>query len=479
MRFMSKLTKDNTGAALALVLVVMSVTFLLVAGLILVGQSENYQTIYQVDQEKAYYIARAGAESMAMELDRLFNEDSSKLSLFSTTAQTAEADDVFGISGSSITVDVTYDSSSGEFTILSKGNFGSHTEEAIIVMGYEAGDLDSAIVAEVLTGSLKEIEGGAYVEDVSELKKISKYYVDEDGNYVAINSATDAAVIPSADFSELEQIYSFDDTSMSFVTDNKVQAYPGDANVSDTSVFIDESCWLYDFSEHEYQSGNKVEEWTATSIIFDTSQADLYKISDDTTEEIKISNTPGTETDKWQVVYIETPMSITDKITVSGSNNLMLIIGDELDLSSGSFYIDDTVNSVLIILLEHDDHDSTDMTRSFEEYNGVIYDIIMNSPQSSVGAIGEIVSDIQDPGRFLMYLYGADAGLSLTTNTDVYAKIFAPDGLIYLKGGQSAIYGSVMASNVEGSASASVFYKATHLNNVDIKGMIDIDHWED
>ncbi len=65
--------RGEKGSTFAYILVVMVVSFLLVAGLIQITTSENNQVRYQTNEMKAYYIARAGAESVAMELERMDN----------------------------------------------------------------------------------------------------------------------------------------------------------------------------------------------------------------------------------------------------------------------------------------------------------------------------------------------------------------------------------------------------------------------
>jgi len=140
---------NEHGAALAYVVVVMTVVFLLMGAMITISMGENDQAMYQTDYMKAYYIGRAGAESMAMEMERMDNTHFEQF----LVKQIAEATDVLDGEGD---LEVSVEKDGDQYKVSSRGTYNNNQARVNIIMSYrDRTEMDFGVYAKEAMSQLE------------------------------------------------------------------------------------------------------------------------------------------------------------------------------------------------------------------------------------------------------------------------------------------------------------------------------------
>ena len=418
---------SSRGSALAIVLVVMTVTFLLVTGLVMVAQNENLHVLSQTESEKAYYLARAGVEAMAKEIERLYNENPSNLQYFISGDRTATSQgDALGVPGGVIEVTVSYDNTDNEFIMDSVGTIGPYTGIARLTMAFvSGGNLDAAIKTNVIEASMKDLDGDLLFETPYDPKdlKIS------DGEYTL--SQIDEFTL---------NIDEFDYAGSDLGSLSTITTAEGTNTITGSAIIagIDKK----------------------DDIVFDTTNAEFKKVHEAGEFTIETLEAGDSALEKWMVVEIDDEVAEGD-ISVTGGNNLLIVVLDHFSIK-GSFTIAST-SQVLIVVLDHTDTPASTSTDP---------DLLISGSSSVLGVTDE-------PSYFGIIGFGADAFITMNINATVYGKFFCPEGSFYMKNGNSDLFGSIAAENVEIDAQGSIHYDAGGADGIEYGSTLEVGHWED
>lgn len=454
-----KWIKDESGVALVYVLVIMTVVFLLVGGIVTVTMAENQQTLYQAEEISAYYVARAGAESMVTELKRM---NKVKFAQFDAQ-QVATAANVIDTDGDGIgdegSAEVSVEKIGDRYLITSTGTFSGAQAEVKLWMSYsEYTEFDFAAYAKEQIGDSGNDSNAVNVGEISGIISSGGniYYKDADVSNGNINPDD---VVPfkskSIPFSTPDTTTFYSDISQSFNNPN------GAMVLTESTILTN-----LDFDgSHD-------------SMTIDTSLAEFEK---EDVEYGKFSMLTG-GTDDWMILYIEGKGIITKGIEVTGSKNLMIIVDDALFLSggltitpSGSHY----PKVELYVTDESNDSANSDVSNNNSNSNGD-YDLVLyGSDDYGIPTM---------PENLLIKLYGklsedektieAMNKMAVNNNSDISGYIMGPEATVELRNGQTDIYGSVYANIIESDQDVSIIHPTGTANTETIYKELDIDHWE-
>jgi hypothetical protein len=323
--------REENGSTFAYILVVMVVSFLLVAGLIQVTTSENNQARYQTDYMKAYYIARAAAESMAMEMERM---DNSYYEHFYDAEQIAAAQDMLdGIGDAEVSVERVDED--GFYRITSIGTYEDVSSTVKIMMEYrKRSELDFGVYAkeDMEDVSIKDFEGDLGSGGDIDFKPAG----DEDDvtGTVSRNTVNNITItMPETTdlYNDLDRSGDFLDTGQAGIKLIKKQG-PGlteeeMANFGEYDVDI------------EVRESMIISRWDDDyngSVEVDTDFAEYYIQSGEDHEDTFTFTTsdPG-DSEEWLVLYLEGEVEFGKDATldVQGNHNLIIIVEDGIEIS--------------------------------------------------------------------------------------------------------------------------------------------------
>ncbi len=433
--YVSRLIRSEEGSAFAMVLVAMAVVFLLVTGLIVVSVSENTHAMYQVNEAKAYYIARAGAEAMVKELKRM---DPSDLTQFSTAKTATASTNVLNNTGT-ISVTVERIGSSADFRIVSSGNFSGHTEEVSIIMSFEdVYDIDYAAYSELNMTNTPPSSGNVGIKDV---------YGDlASGGDILYNESSGGVTGSVIRFTPLViDILDMDISSITITSDLTEVDLSGLGNNDDFT--IDSSSYV-----HDMDLGNN------NTITIDTTNAD-YKREEGDTSFVMTHDTSAA--DPWMIVYLQGHAESTGDINVIGDHNLMLIIEESFEYSGNNadFTMPDDIFVKWYVM------DRGDATKD------------ISNPELTLEGNTTGVTD--HPEQFEIFIYGENTVFDYSNGAEMYGKIYAEGGTVLMKNGTSMLHGSVFGQNVYLAASTSIDYVESTTTVYSIGKRMDVDHWEE
>lgn len=430
------LIKDESGVALIYVIVVMLVVFLLVGGIVTVSMNENAQALYQSEEVMAYYVSRAGAESMVYEMKRM---NKNRYQHFGTT-QLAQSTNILDTDGDDVgdvgDVDVTVTKNGDYYDIVSVGTYKGHTATTKIRMEYvERVDFDFAAYAIEDMGddspsgdiSIKEIIGG----------------LGSGGDIFVKN----ADVGPGKAIEEDEIIPNFQ--------------HDIDIVVPDVSSLVIANSDNNPSGAQEYTTSMEITNLDLNqSITVDTTDAE-YDIEpyEDYDTHFELSD-EGAGNGDWMILRIADKGAVTGGIIVNGDKNLMIIVDDALYLDGGIEINDSDGDTdyplVRIYVVDESDDSNGDVSSGNPNSNGD-YDLVIKGSHD-FGLVDE-------PAHLNIYLYGElndsdeivkSNKMAMNNNSDFYGYILGPEAEVDLKNGSTKIYGAVYAAFIDFEASVSI-----------------------
>ncbi len=478
MRRMKLSIREEKGSTFAYILVVMVVSFLLVAGLIQVTTSENNQVRYQTDHMKAYYIARAAAESMAMEMERM---DNSYYEHFYDAEQVALAQDMLDeIGGAEVSVKRVSDQ--GHYRITSIGTYEDVSATVKIMMEYrERSELDFGVYAK---DDMEDINNGSFDGDMGSGGGI-EFHTGPDGDSPAEKRVTGAIseytannitiTMPNIDsfYSHLEQ--------------------PGIKLLKTAEVDDEYEENEYD-DNHEIIKSTIIREWDNQynkTLTVDTSSAEFYiKEGQDYEDTFSLSKTGSG--DKWMVLYLEGNIPDNDNSNNNNGNNNNgnNNNSNNNNINSGSRIgsgadIKVTGNHNLMIIAEKGMNITGEITSSnnqkvsiyimnqriINKNNNEEADLILNM-NNNIG--------IKDkPELFKIFLNpNVPLTVEVDTNKNFHGYIIGPEASINLDNGQTKVYGGIYGKNVSISSQAEFYQPGDLEHDITLYKQMGIAYWE-
>lgn len=505
--------KNEKGSALAYVMIVMVVLFVLVGGIVVVAQNENFQAIYQNRYTKAYYIARAGAEAMVVELKDLTIAEQGEL----FGGKVAEASNVLGTSGD-VEVTVTRDDLT-HYTIHSVGSFENVDATVIIHMvSSEESETD------VLFYSENPIDGGGLTDDISfkdgssegpivsgehieikdsDVDKIEHYIqtlpritniypdltrsgIDLDGSYFDVvtdhyNNGNGTLVIEEPTYFNTTYKSGSDTLSGMTVKTITIETEPSPAMTKprykkNKLLFPDNPLDVAKYGVDYFDAQDASDLTIAGSELSDVNYTLLSPADFDTyfTAYSYDGYTPGTSDDEWVLVYFEGDVDISQSIIVNGNKNVMLFVEDSLTLGgliiNGSGQVDVYImDKTGYIPLSPDEVDDINPDPLVEDLYDSEYDLILNS-NTDFG-----VSTASN--RLNFYVYDNNS-VDISNNSNIYGYIYGPNARVDLKNGNTVFQGGLFAGEINMEASVTIVAPSDSTSITSTYIRMKVDYWE-
>ncbi len=409
-----KFLKNQEGAALVYVIVVMMVVFLLVGGIATVSMSENRQAMYQVEEMTSYYIARAGAESMASELKRM---SKTKLEQFTLGEQQASASNVLAGEGD-VEIFVSYDSADEQYIIRAVGTYERAESTVRIRMSYsDQTDLDYAAYAiddmGAPGGASDAISVGTITGTIASGGDI--HYKQADVN----NGGLDEDLI-QPNWNEDVDIYVPDLVTSGILVDFDLVDNPN------TDLIVNESTVFTNFSMN-----NK-------DLTIDTDNAEYKQDNyDDFDTHFTMSEGSG-GSGGWLIINFQGEAKLSGDISVSGSNNLMIVVNDAFYFNGELEILDDVMVEIYVV---DESSDTSQTDNAFRNNHGDDYDLVIEGNKDlGIGPIGS--ANPPKPDNLMIYIYGSLDNnediedyntVSMNNNSDLYGFILGPEAVVHLK----------------------------------------------
>lgn len=450
--------REENGSTFAYILVVMVVSFLLVAGLIQVTTGENNQVLYQTDYMKAYYIARAGAESMAMEMERM---DNSYYKHFYDEEQTAEAINMLdGIGEAKVSVERVDED--GFYRITSVGTYEDVSATVKIMMEYrERSELDFGVYAkeEMSDLGVQKLDG-----DIGSGSSID-FQANKEENvtgtispYTTNNITITMPIISGSEQPEIEQ---------------------PEIKLLKTAVNDNE----YD-GDHEIIKSTIISEWDdqySGLLTVNTTNAEYFiKEGQDYEDTFSLSKTGSG--DKWMVLYLEGNIPDNDNSNNNKGNNNKINSGSRI--GSGAD-IKVTGNHNLMIIAEKGLNITGEITSSNEQKVSIYImnqRIINKNNSEEADLILNMNNNISINGKSELFKIFLNPNIPLTvdviTNKTFYGYIIGPEASINLKNGQTIIHGGIYGENVDISAQVEIYPPKDDNSTITLYKEMGIAYWE-
>jgi len=428
--------KNEQGAALAYVVVVMTVVFLLMGAMISISMGENDQAMYQTDYMKAYYIARAGAESMAMEMERMDNKVYEQF----LDEQVAEATDVLSGEGD---LEVRVQKDGDQYRVSSLGTYKNTQASVNIMMSYR---------------DRTEMEFGVYAKDA-----MSDVQVKDFTGQLASGGSIDFKT--QSDKNEVGEA-----NTMPYTTNNVSITVPrlnGFSIINEIDLDVNG-----DFMITESATITQWDMKNNKTLTIDTTLADYRKGSVEDYEDTFRLLSAGSSSDRWMVLLVQGEAIMNGDIEVTGDHNLMIIVedafylGGELRMVNGNrveFYIMDESNS------------SASGNNIFRD-EGKYYDLVI--------AGSNIIGDEgvnKKPNLLNFYIHGSDTfsnNVLMDTNAKFCGYVIGPEAYVKIKNGNTDIYGGIYAKEVDLDASISYTQPNPSTETYTLYKQMSIDYWE-
>lgn len=423
-----KRSKNEKGIALIYVILIMVVGAILVTGMIAMSQSENRQSIYQTKNMKAYYIARAGADTVIHRLETIDKQYWDDFTTQHITTPTAYGDGSFTVS-----VLRTGD----DFEVVSTGTYQNVQQVAKAVLRYDAyTKMDFAIYAKdpIVGLSLDTLIG-----DIGSGGTIAFGNTADEGSYRP-NCQEHVKMNPEVNTPVLTEVLADLKNTVKHPLYPESIALNGNGNTTTTTA----STYFTDVQVTH----------NGASWIINTDNAEYYKYNNEALDQLEMTKTPQTG-GKWMVIYIEDPSEIAGTLQVTGNNNLMIIVEDQLEIS-GPITLSGT-GKVEIHLIDTS-NDNGD------------YDFNFATQQAVIGVPS-------DPGR--MQIYMADGTtMNFATNGCLYGYIIGPDSKISMSNGSTDLFGALYAKIVDINSSVGIHYSVPDDSDAIRLESIQFAYWE-
>ncbi len=450
-----KRMQNEEGSALAFVLVVMVVVFLLVAGLITASVSENHQAMYQTDYIKAQYIARAGAESVAMEIIRLSKKDKGQLPNFSTKRYVRPSDFTSELMDGQgeLLVSVELDTSTDDdkYIVKSVGSYDGVDATTKLTMSY---------------GPVSELRHVLFGEDLKDL------HVQEITGGVGSGNEITFAANKAKNVDSVAWPISFTPPLQKPVFDGELTTPTGttlksEHNGTPLKVYLGNN--EIDGNNVVTSSGVILGDVSIDTLVIDTSSivsngTALYKQEYhgiDHYEAFELSDTQDSNnhidgSEPFLVLYLPGDIYVKKEIRIEGGNNVMIIVEDRLYLDSGLSITGD--ENVEIYFLENPSDDDGEYDFS------IMKNLIYGKPGSE--------------NQLKIYLFGDKVSMQMKTNPEIYGYIISEDADIDIKTGGTTVIGAIYGRNFEMDASVSIISPSGSVVEASNFVEMGIDYWE-
>jgi hypothetical protein len=412
-----KKATNEKGAALVATLLLMVVGVILVTGMVALSQSESRQTIDQTKNMKAYYIARAGADTM---IHRLLTIDKEYWNDFTTTLTTDATN--FGDGSFVVSVERTND----EFAVVSTGTYQNAEEEVKAVLKYNPNTKMQYVI--FTKDPMMDIAPGELNDDIGSggiIKFKNDSYDTEFRPYANEN------VIFNPEISEVD---------LSDVESNLTEADPLAPLLEVSSIF---------------SAG--VDDHDLPSLTIDTSNADFEKQEDEVTHEVSMVYDDTSPTDPWMVVWLSGTSSLSD-IQITGNNNLMLIVDDSFEIN-GNVTLSGSGNVEIHVIDDSTGEPADD------------YDLVLSSPHMSIGSSA-------DSDRIRVYL-ADNSHMKLDVNGGFYGYIIGPEAKVDIKNPHTLLYGGLYCKTVDIDANVEIYSATPNDDNPIRLESIQFAYWEE
>ncbi|VDN47604.1 conserved protein of unknown function [Petrocella atlantisensis] len=435
-RIIRHLKINEQGAALAYVVVVMTVVFLLMGTMITLSMGENDQAMYQTDYMKAYYIARAGAESMAMEMERM---DNSAYEQF-LDEQVAEAGGVLDGEGD---LEVSVEKDGDEYRVSSLGTYKNTQAKVNIIMSYR---------------DRTELDFGVYAkEDMEDLQVKDFTGQLASGGSIDFKTQSDENEVGEANI-------------MPYTTNNVSITVPrlnGFSIANEIDLDIDDN---YDIT-----ASATITQWDMKNnktLTIDTDMAEYRKGSVEDYEDTFRILSAGSSSEKWMVLLVQGEAIMNGDIEVTGNHNLMIIVEDAFYLG-GALRMDND-NRVEFYIMD-ESNSSTSGNNIFKD-EGQYYDLII----AGSNVIGDEGTD-KNPSLLNFFIHGSDTfsnNVLMDTNAKFCGYVIGPEAYVKIKNGNTDIYGGIYAREVDLDASISYTQPNPSTDTYTLYKQMSIDYWE-
>lgn len=428
--------KNEQGAALAYVVIVMTVVFLLMGAMISISMGENDQAMYQTDYMKAYYIARAGAESMAMEMERMDNKVYEQF----LDEQVAEASSVLSGEGD---LEVRVHKDGEKYRVSSLGAYKNTQASVDIIMSYR---------------DRTEMDFGVYAKDAMSDVQVKDFTGQlASGGSIDFKTQSDKNEVGEAN----TMPYTTNNISITvprlngFSIDNEI-----DLNINDDFV-ITESATITQWD----MKNNK-------TLTIDTTLADYRKGSVEDYEDTFRLLSAGSSSDKWMVLLVQGEAIMNGDIEVTGNHNLMIIVEDAFYLGGELRMVND--NRVEFYIM--DESNSSVSGNNIFRDGGQYYDLVI----AGSNIIGDEGTN-KKPNLLNFYIHGSDTfsnNVLMDTNAKFCGYVIGPEAYVKIKNGNTDIYGGIYAKKVDLDASISYTQPNPSTETYTLYKQMSIDYWE-
>ncbi|MDF1617399.1 DUF7305 domain-containing protein [Petrocella sp. FN5] len=428
--------KNEQGAALAYVVVVMTVVFLLMGAMITISMGENDQAMYQTNYMKAYYIARAGAESMAMEMERMDNAHFEQF----LDEQVAKSSDVLDGEGD---LEVSVIKDGDKYRVSSLGTYKSTRASVNIVMSYK---------------DKTELDFGVYAKEA-----MSNLNVDGDD--------FDGILASGGDIKFGTSSKNNDDVDLSPFTTNHVSIIVPDLSSFSIAYDID-----LDTDDHfTITDSATIIDWDMKSnkkLTIDTTSANYKKGPvEDYDEKFRLLNT-SSSSEKWMILLVKGEAIMDGDIEVTGNHNLMVIIEDAFYLG-GELRIQNN-NRVEFYIM--DESNSSPSHNKFKDGGHDFFDLVI-AGNNVIGHHG-----LNKNANLLnFYIHGSNTfsnNVLMNTNAKFCGYIIGPEAYVRVKNGNTDIYGGIYAKEVDLLAQISYEQPDNSDDTYTLYKQMSIDYWE-
>lgn len=482
----NKQIQNEEGSALVYVLVVMTVVFLLVAGIVTFSVNENYQAIYQTDYIKAHYISRAGAEIMAMELIRLSREDKDMLEKFATkrfakpNSTTLDADGnlldlMSGADDLLVSVEEITTAGEKEYKIESVGTYNDIEAITKLTMSYSiVTDLKHVLFGNVLLDLAPQLIVGGVGSpgDITFHNTTAAGNADNVTPYVEFDIPLLQVDLDSSKLDDGSDLKDEIELTVIGDSDSDGESNDGDITTSISGVIKDDT-----------DSVVIIDDLTINTSSIVTADVEYYKqtyAGIDTYQEFLLSDKidSGNTIDgslPFVVLYFPHDTWIKGKVEINGDYNVMMIVEDCLYMDGGLDINDDAIVEIYFDENPADTGGSVDKMGSSTNKNPS-FDFVLkkNTDYGKPNSLsGQNYSD-----QFKVYLYGSEVTVDLDNNGTIYGFIISEDADINMKNGNTDVYGAVYGNVIDIDANVSIISPdPTVIEKLKFKEM-GIDYWE-
>lgn len=467
--------EDETGSALAAVIVATVVLSIFVAATISISYNENNQALYQTNETRAHYIAKAAAESVAKQMETLTEDELNYITSNSPVRVVVGSADTVTTSSEPIladigTVNVTVSTDNGtDFIVSATGDVEGHNETVRLSLAYDPGGAitQNSIYAAYSIGPMTSVGGTVTEVDYDQAGLVDPDNYPYIGGSDGMNQGTIDGRLGSGDV-----VYFNNDRRLADVTEGVSVETPFEIDIYELvfpnsqipadSEGIATVSKVLSATDTFKLDGGDIHRNTNTFNI-STNNGDLMR--DETTKDPEDSPpiydstfemvagswgvTPPVaddfESHRWTLGYFYNDVDLGNvDIAVSGNDfyNVILVVEDTVSLQNCTLSIPENVFVKLYVL---DDADTT------EE---VVVDL------GNIEVVTAADGHDYEAHQLDIIVFGEDS-INIDASSEITGMFYAPDGKIVASTGNSGVLnGSLYAGKVELQANININFPA-------------------